>query len=160
MEDAGAAATGAEHIVCDTTVVSMIAVSSSRPEIVAHWPEDARARLDSAVLAITVFVLGEVRSGRIRAGWSSSKIAAAEKAIAAYLLVPVDLEVLSAYVELRSRYASQLGDNDMWIAATAIARGWPLVTCDLDFCRIKSELDLIYLPRKPDSPSVCPEDAD
>jgi|tagenome__1003787_1003787.scaffolds.fasta_scaffold19497016_1 hypothetical protein len=47
------------------------------------------------------------------------------------------------------------GDNDLWIASTALARGWPLVTCDLDFCPVEG-LDLIYLPAKPDSPSSCP----
>jgi predicted nucleic acid-binding protein len=112
--------------------------------------------LNSAVLAINPFVLGEVRSGRVRAKWGEAKIASAEKALAAYLLVPLDFDVLDAYVDVRARFLSQMGDNDMWIAATAKARQWPLATCDLDFCRLKSEIDLIYLPRDTDAPTECP----
>ena len=145
-----------EHILCDTSFVSLVDVASARPDLIAHWPQAVRARLDVAVLAITVFVLGELRSGRIKAGWNEQRIEKAERALAAYLFVPVDPEVLDCYVGLRARYLSQLGDNDLWIAATAKARGWPLVACDLDFCRLKTEIELIYLPHKPDSPSECP----
>ena len=103
-----------------------------------------------------MFTLGELRSGHIRAKWGQAKIDNAEKAIAAYLFVPVDPDVLDAYVDIRAQYLSQMADNDMWIAATARARSWPLVTCDLDFCLLKAELDLIYLPKTPDSPAECP----
>jgi predicted nucleic acid-binding protein len=38
--------------------------------------------------------------------------------------------------------------NDMWIAATAISRRFPLVSCDQDFGRIAGPFPLehIYLP--------------
>jgi predicted nucleic acid-binding protein len=35
-------------------------------------------------------------------------------------------------------------DNDIWIAATADTRGWPLVSCDRHFNLIG--VDHIYLP--------------
>jgi predicted nucleic acid-binding protein len=38
----------------------------------------------------------------------------------------------------------------LWIAATALTRGLPLVACDRDFGPVEG-LELIYLPRKPDS---------
>ncbi len=76
--------------------------------------------------------------------------------MAAYLLVPVDPEVLDCYVNLRARYFREIGENDLWIAATAKARGWPLVACDLHYCRLKDEIELVYLPQKPDSPPECP----
>lgn len=147
---------GPEHILCDTTFVSLVSLAASRPAVIAHWPQEPRDRLEQAVLAISVFTLGELRSGHIRARWGQAKIDSAEKAISAYLLVPVDMDVLAAYVDIRARFLGQMSDNDMWIAATAKARNWPLVACDLDFCRLKAELDLIYLPRNADSPADCP----
>ena len=52
--------------------------------------------------------------------------------------------------ELRVETAglAQTGDNDLWIAATAISRGLPLVSCDGDFMRIAVDhpLEHIYLP--------------
>ena len=147
---------GPEHILCDTGVVSLIEVSRVRPESTAHWPLADRKRLDRAVLAINPFVLGEVRSGRVRANWGQARIDQAEKAIAAYLFVPLDFDVLDAFVDIRSRFFSQMGDNDMWIAATAKARDWPLATCDLDYCRLKEEMDLIYLPSDTNAPTECP----
>jgi predicted nucleic acid-binding protein len=145
-----------EHLVCDTTVVSLIAAAVAHPERIAHWPAEIRDRLDRAVLAISVFTQAEVRSGYLRANWGERRIAEAERALAAYLLLPLDYEVLDHYVRLRARYLGQIGDNDLWIAATAIARGWPLVACDLDFCKLRDELDLIYLARDPNAPRECP----
>lgn len=148
---------GPEHILCDTSFVSIVELASTRPTVIEHWAQDVRDRLfGGAILGVTIFVLGEVRSGRLIAGWGEANIAKAEKALGAYLVVPVDFDVLDAYVDLRARYFKQLGDNDLWIAATAKARGWPLVTTDTDFCRLKDVIELIYLPAKPDSPQSCP----
>jgi tRNA(fMet)-specific endonuclease VapC len=156
LTEAPLAAAGPEHVICDTSFVTILEVSASRPTVTAHWLQPVRDRLDAAILSIPVFVLGEVRSGHRLANWGAARIENAERALAAYLVVPLDYDVLDSYVDLRARYFKQLGDNDMWIAATARARGWPLVTCDLDFCRVRDELDLIYLPAKPDSAAECP----
>ena len=145
-----------EHILCDTTFTSLVEASLAKPHRLAHWPVDVKARLDAAVLAVSVFTVGELRSGRLLAGWGERRIEGAERALASYLFVPLDFGVLDRYVELRARFFSQLGDNDMWIAATALSRGWPLVTCDLDYCLLKDELKLIYLPAKLDSAAECP----
>jgi predicted nucleic acid-binding protein len=40
-----------------------------------------------------------------------------------------------------------VGDNDLWIAATAGARGYALVTCDADQARIVDpSLEVLHLP--------------
>lgn len=145
-----------EHILCDTSFVRVLELAASRPDVVSHWPQATRDRLDAAVLAIPIFVLGEVRSGHLLAKWGVAKIESAERALSAYLRIPIDFDVLDQYVELRARYFKQVGDNDMWIAATAKAREWPLVSCDAGFCRLRPDIDLIYLPRTADSPSECP----
>lgn len=39
-----------------------------------------------------------------------------------------------------------VADNDLWIAATATARGYPLVTCDADQARIAdSAFEVLHL---------------
>lgn len=151
-----AQSTGPEYIVCDTGVVGLMQAAASNPAILDHWPPSGRERLNRAVLAITIFTLGETREGHRRAGWGAKRIAQAEQSLSAYLLLPVDFDVLDHYVDIRSAYHSQIGDNDMWIAATAKARGWPLATCDTDFCPLKDDLDLLYLPRRADSQQTCP----
>lgn len=43
-----------------------------------------------------------------------------------------------------------VGDNDLWIAATASARGYGLVTCDGDQARVADpSLEVLYLPAAP-----------
>lgn len=145
-----------EHIVCDTSVVSLLLAAASAPERIAHWPHADRERLRRGILTTTVFTLGEVRCGYVRNRWGAKRIQHAERALASYLLLPMDFAVLSRHVELRSRHLNQMGDNDMWIAATASARGFPVATCDLDFCRLTGELDVFYLPRDPKARLACP----
>jgi predicted nucleic acid-binding protein len=145
-----------EYIVCDTSVISLLLAAKSAPERIAHWTPEQRGRLDDATVATTVFTLGEMRAGFRRASWGAERIDEAETVLAGYLLLPVDFDVLASYVDLRTSYFRQIGDNDMWIAATAKARQCVLATCDLDFCILKSELDLMYLPRQADSPATCP----
>jgi predicted nucleic acid-binding protein len=146
----------AEWIVCDTGIVSLLMLAESEPAVIAHWPARDRARLDTARLAITVFVIGEVREGHQRANWGARRLAEANTVLSRYLLLPLDFDVIDEYVDIRGRFHSQLGDNDMWIAATAKSRGFALATCDTDFCRFKGELDLLYLPRDVNSATECP----
>ncbi len=62
-------------------------------------------------------------------------------------MIPLDKATLAEWVALRvdcERSGTRPGDNDLWIAATAISQGIPLLTCD----KAQSELpglDAIYL---------------
>lgn len=147
-----------EHILCDTNVVGLLQASLKSADVIAHWPQKVRDRLDAAVLAMSVISVAELRGGHIYAGWGSDRRAAAERVMAAYLWVPLDLEIVDCCAELRAEKKTRgwgAGDNDLWIAATASVRGWPLASTDLDFCEL-APLDLLYLPAKPDSPPACP----
>jgi predicted nucleic acid-binding protein len=147
-----------EHILCDTNVVGLLQASRKNADVIAHWPQDVRDRLDSAVLAMSVISVAELRGGQIYAGWGSDRRAAAERVMAAYLWVPLDLQIVDRCAEMRAEKQKRgwgAGDNDLWIAATASVRGWPLASTDLDFCDM-TPLDFLYLPAKADSPSACP----
>jgi predicted nucleic acid-binding protein len=146
-------------VLCDTSFISVVSSPQRSAKATARWPDDVKRRLDGALLAMSVISIAELRAGHIAAGWGEQRRASAEMLMAAYLWVPLDMEVVDRCAELRAAKRRQgwgLGDNDLWIAATAETRGWPLVACDRGFCPLP-ELDLIYLPARPDSPSACPE---
>jgi predicted nucleic acid-binding protein len=148
-----------EHVLCDTSFISIVQEGLRRPEATAHWSAERMRRLDSAILAMSVISVAELRSGHIHAGWKPERRERAEALMSAYVWVPLDMEIVDVCAELRAAKKKNgwgLGDNDCWIAATAISRGWPLVACDLHFCTVE-DLDLVYLPARPDSPSDCPE---
>jgi len=67
----------------------------------------------------------------------------------------VDRSVADAWTVLKHATRQRghaCGDNDLWIAATALARGVPVVTCDRDFVMMRAGgLDVIHLPRHPAS---------
>lgn len=151
MQDPGTPAAAPETILCDTSFVSVM--QSSGP--LATWPADARTRLDSAVLAINVVTLAELRDGHIYAGWGAKKRARAEQLIASYLLVPLDMATVNDFARLRAACRTggvTVPDNDIWIAATANTRGWSLVSCDKHFDLIP-DVDHFRLPPPPPTPS-------
>jgi predicted nucleic acid-binding protein len=139
-----------EVILCDTTFVSIQERASRDPGSVARWPAEVVGRLDGALLAISVFVLAELRAGRAYAGWGQRRADAQEARLAAYVRVPRDDAVLDEYAALHawSLKGHRMPHNDMWIAATALARRLPLVSCDRHFDVIAADhpLDHIYLP--------------
>jgi predicted nucleic acid-binding protein len=144
--------------VCDTTFVSVRLAAAAHPERFAHWPEAAVTRLNTAILAISFATRAEIRLWAITARWQAPRWARTQKVLESYLAFGVDSEVEERWAELaaqRRRGGWAADDNDLWIAATALTRNLPLVACDRDFGPIEG-LDLIYLPRKPDSRPLTP----
>jgi len=147
----------AEIILCDTTFVSLQESSGRRPETVAHWPEETLRRLEAAILALSVISLAEIRAGRIYAGWGQQRSDQQEARLGAFLLVPFDEGIVDHYAQLHAwnLKGHNIKHNDLWIAASALARGVPLVSCDQHHATIALDhpLNLIYLPAKPEAAS-------
>src|SRR5512132_418698 len=132
MTDPQPPANAPETILCDTSFVSVVQARG----VLATWPAHTRTRLNAAVLAINVVTLAELRDGHIYAGWKGRRLAEAEQLIASYLLVPLDMATVNEFARLRAGCRTNgitVPDNDIWIAATANVRGWPLVSCDRHF---------------------------
>jgi predicted nucleic acid-binding protein len=53
-----------------------------------------------------------------------------------HTLVGVNLAVARKGAELQGRLNRRLGENDAWLAATALVHGLTLVTADRDFARV------------------------
>lgn len=142
-----------ERLLCDTSFVAASAKRSARPDQFAHWASETIARLDAAILAISVITLAEARYGYLNAGWGTSRIEREEHRLAGFLQVPLDLATLDEWARLKvlsRQHGWNLADNDLWIAATASARGHALVTCDGDQARIVDpSLEVLHLPVAP-----------
>jgi predicted nucleic acid-binding protein len=142
-----------EVILCDTTFVSLQERSGAKPETIAHWPKETLERLDAAILALSVISLAELRAGRIYGEWGDARAERQEARIAAFLLVPLDESILNVYAQLHAWNLKGRGikHNDLWIAASAMSRDVPLVSCDKHHRVIADDhpLDLIFLPAKP-----------
>lgn len=139
-----------ERLVCDTSFVGHSARRSARSGRYAHWPTDTLGRVDAAILSISVITLAEARYGYLNAGWGPARIEREERRLAGFLQIPLDPTVLDEWARLRvlSRQNGwNVGDNDLWIAATWSARGHALVTCDADQARIVDPgLEVLHLP--------------
>lgn len=129
----------AETILCDTSFVRVVqsaADNARSARSISEWPEATVTRLNSAILAISVITLAGLRDGHIYANWGVPRRTRAERLIASYLLVPLDMAIVDCCANLRAtcrRRGVTVPDNDIWIAATAISRSWPLVSCDAHF---------------------------
>jgi len=118
---------GASRGLLDTSV--FIASESGRPLDAERLPQEA------AISAVTV---AELQVGVLAAkdlGTRARRLATLESASDIELL-PIDASVAASWALLRVHIAEtgrRLNVNDLWIAATALANGVPVITQDDDF---------------------------
>lgn len=138
-----------ERLLCDTSFVGASAKRSAQPDRFSHWPKQTLDRIDAAILAISVITLAEARYGYLNAGWDAARVEREERRVAGFLQIPLDLTIVDEWARLKllSRQNGwNVADNDLWIAATATARGHALVTCDADQARIDDPaLEVVHL---------------
>lgn len=117
----------------------------------AHWPQATLDRISQSRLALSPFTIAEERYGWLKAKWPPERIAASEQRLRSFLLIPLDLDIVARYAQLRVDCEQQglsFGYHDLWIAATAIERGLILVSCDKRQCSIPG-IQAVYLSPKP-----------
>jgi tRNA(fMet)-specific endonuclease VapC len=105
---------------------------------------------------ISIVTIGEVLAFAKRASWSASKIAVLEDLLPDLEVMDISDPVLEQYahVDVFLRQAGNpVQQNDMWIAATAIASGAHLLTTDKDFDPLyPAHLDRTWIdPQRPDA---------
>ncbi|MGH2971324.1 MAG: type II toxin-antitoxin system VapC family toxin [Gaiellaceae bacterium] len=116
---------------------------------VAPWPEEVIERISAGIQAISVMTVAEERSGEISGNWSRQRRQESDKLRRALLWIPLDEAIVDRWAaltaECRTVGLTGPGDNDCWIAATAIERDAVLVTCDVQQSRLPGLCDPIYL---------------
>jgi predicted nucleic acid-binding protein len=87
---------------------------------------------DDEPVVISAISVGELHAGvemAREAATRSARLARLTAIVASVPVLPVDAAVGARYGELR-RASGRAPSNDLWIAATALAHGFPLVTRD------------------------------
>jgi tRNA(fMet)-specific endonuclease VapC len=112
-----------ERILADTNVVSWVGSGRGRHE---GWAAVLVGR-EAFVSFVTV---GEILRGGVKAGWPEARLAEWERRLRVYTVIPGTVVVARAYARVGARFYRQLADNDLWIAATALAFDLPIATGD------------------------------
>lgn len=96
--------------------------------------------LEAAIWVLPFVVVAEMRFGAEVAGWGARRRGVLDRLVARAGVVPPLGEVTDAYVDLRAwcvRTGHGLGakdhEADRWVAAVAVAGGFPLATEDAIF---------------------------
>lgn len=139
-----------EALICDTSFVSHMRRRLRAPAGYMHWDTATIDRVETAVLAISVVTIAETRAGYRLANWGPSKVESTERELRRFHPIPVRRRYAGEWARLRAAARSAgiaIGDNDLWIAATASRREQILVTCDRDHQRIARDLpvEVVYL---------------
>ena len=126
----------ARPLLVDTNVLTwLLNRKSPRPE----WDRLTTGR----TLYLSFATVGEILHGAQL--WGADRRQALEDRLASWPVIPGTIGVARTFAQLRARYHSQIGDNDLWIAACALS--WPdplpLATDDGDFDRIRDEFGLV-----------------
>jgi predicted nucleic acid-binding protein len=130
----------AEPLLLDTNVYTFLTdPRKRRPD----WVAAVQGRL----LVLSFVTVGEVLHGAMSGGWSDRNLAAMEARLRAYPVVPGTFGVARKFAELRRRFHKQIGDDDLWIAACALAQPQPipLATTDDHFQLIAAEFPLVLV---------------
>lgn len=139
-----------ETLICDTSFVGHMWRRLRTPARYKHWDATTIDRIESALLAISVVTIAETRAGQVQREWGRRQIVESERVLAAFHLITIDDPHLNEWARLSAGARARgvaIGDNDLWIAATASVRNQTLVTCDRDHVRIAPELgvEVLYL---------------
>lgn len=131
-----------ETLICDTSFVGHFSRQLRRPARYAHRDEAILSRVLDASLAMSVVTIGEMRAGY--------RLANLFGVLDSRTSPTVRRRYVSEWARLRAAARTAgiaIGDNDLWIAATASRREEVLVTCDRDHMRIARDLpvEVVYL---------------
>lgn len=124
-------------------IVHFVRQSSLYQWIAAHYP---LAPSDPAP-HLSIVNVGEIRSLAKQFVWGDIRLQRVRDFIARSVISPLDEAIIEAYVEIDNyslKIGRKMGENDLWIAATASVTQATLLTTDKDF----DHLHTVYLQRE------------
>lgn len=133
-----------EELLVDTDVLSYIAWKRQKAELFAPL-------LLGKLPFISFVTVGEMYFGAEKANWGGPRIAKMETILRRYTVIPGTYEIAKQYGRVKRAFREQVDENDMWIAATALAYELPVVTNNLThFEPMSDQLDFSLV--HPDRP--------
>jgi predicted nucleic acid-binding protein len=113
-------------LVVDTDVASWIRTGHENAKAFAPL-------LRGHVLCLSFATVGELWAGAEIAGWGEKRRAALDSFIRTHVVLPVDNAVTMHWARIHAAFRDQVGVNDEWIAACALAQSpqLPVVTGNL-----------------------------
>ncbi len=126
-------------LVLDTNIVSYVMRGHT---LAAAY----RPLMEGHLLAISFMTQAELYEGAVRAGWGSGRMARLDQEVSRYIVIHSTDAVSRHWGAIRAERSRQpIAPDDAWIAATARAHGFPLVTHNAkDFTGI-SDLRVVTL---------------
>ena len=105
---------------------------------------------------ISVVTVGEILAFVQRSNWGRPKMAVLEDLLQDLVIMDISDDILDLYAQIDvflRRAGKPVQQNDMWIAATAVASGAHLLTTDKDFDPLYPDLlDRTWIdPQQPDA---------
>ncbi|MCC7435385.1 MAG: PIN domain-containing protein [Methanoregulaceae archaeon] len=104
---------------------------------------DASLGLVEAKVAPTISIVsrGEIMAFAAHKHWGAAKLKVLETLLDRCVVIPIDdddlVEIYAELAEHSIRNGRNVGQNDLWIAATAVHFGLTVLTLDGDFARCK-----------------------
>ena len=128
-------------IVLDTNVILHLARDNATGRAI-NTKYGLSSRLDKPILSTVVE--GELRGMAAWGGWGAERLAKLDALLNELVRLPSsEPEVVSAYAELfahQLRKGKKIGENDLWIAASARAIDAIVLTCDTDFNKLDPQM--------------------
>lgn len=105
---------------------------------------------------ISIITVGEALAFARKLSWGNSRVEVLEELFSDLIIVDVADEIIALYAEMDhflERTGRPIQQNDIWIAATAVATGSHLLTTDKDFDPLyPAYLDRTWIdPQRPDA---------
>lgn len=130
----------AANLLLDTDVLTWLTdPRNPRPE----WDNVVRGQ----ILLLSFVTVGEILHATLRGRWGAKHVQAIEDRLRAYPVIPGTIGVARRYGELRRWFHDQIPENDLWIAACALAQDdpVPLATGDAHFDTIADRFPLVVI---------------
>jgi tRNA(fMet)-specific endonuclease VapC len=137
-----------EKLICDTSFVGHFARATRLLDRYEGWGGAVIDRVEVGDPAVSIVTIAEAYAGYLKAGWGGRRLTEAEGQFDRYRRLPIRWEFVEEWARLAVAAQGRgisIGDNDLWIAATANACRRPLVTCDRDHVRIAPDLRIEVL---------------
>ncbi len=112
------------EVLVDTDVLSWIALG--KPEAKPFEP-----LLRGKLPFISFVTVGEMCFGAEKANWGQVRVAQMETILKRYVVIPGTYEIAKQYGRVKRYFRDQVDENDMWIAATALAHELAVITNNL-----------------------------